>query len=114
MLVCHNLFSVSGPGVPATSLLTPLRAESCSAIGQSSRVAGVVDVELGLGLGDAGAVGVAVELGLGDALGTDDGAADADADGVGLPEAVGRALGEADAAGDADGALELVTGGVPP
>jgi hypothetical protein len=106
MLDCQSLFNVSGPGVPATSLLTALRAASCSAIGQSSNDVGAVDVELGLG--DGAVVGVADALGFGDALGTSEGVA----------EAVGRADGvavvEGDVVGDADGELELATGGVPP
>jgi hypothetical protein len=116
MLDCQSLFNVSGPGVPATSLLTALRAASCSAIGQSSNDVGAVDVELGLG--DGAVVGVADALGFGDALGTSEGVAEADADGDALPEAVGRADGvavvEGDVVGDADGELELATGGVPP
>lgn len=47
--VCHSCFSVSGPGVPAISLLTPLRAESCSSSGQSSSAAAVV---VGVGPGE--------------------------------------------------------------
>jgi hypothetical protein len=112
------LFSESGPGVPATSLLTPLRAASCSAIGQSSNEVGAVDVELGLGDGDAGVVGVADAVGFGDALGAGDGLAEAGADGAALPEEVGSADGvavaEGDAIGDADGEPEFITGGVPP
>jgi hypothetical protein len=116
MLVCHSLFNESGPGVPATSLLTPLRAASCSAIGQSSNEVGAVDV--GLGDGDGAVVGVADAVGFGEALGTSEGVAEADADGDALPEDVGCADGVAeadvDAVGDANGALELITGGVPP
>jgi hypothetical protein len=118
MLDCQSLFNVSGPGVPATSLLTAVRAASCSAIGQSSNEVGAVDVELGLGDGDAGVVGVADAVGFGDALGAAEGVADAGADGDALPEEVGRADGvavaEGDTVGDADGELELATGGVPP
>jgi hypothetical protein len=106
MLVCQSLFNVSGPGVPATSLLTPLRAASCSAIGQSSKLTGAVDVDVGLGDGDAIAVGVADAVGFADALGEDD------ADGEGLADA--RDVGVADAVGDGDGELGLVTGGVLP
>jgi hypothetical protein len=60
---CHSLFSVSGPGVPATSLLTPLRAESCSSSGQSSSV--VIGVLLGEGLGEGDALLEADGLGVG-------------------------------------------------
>jgi hypothetical protein len=116
MLDCHSLFNVSGPGVPATSLLTALRAASCSAIGQSSNDVGPEDV--GLGLGDGVTVGVGDALGLADALGAGEGVAEADADGDALPEDVGRAEGvaeaDADAVGGVDGELEAVTGGVPP
>jgi hypothetical protein len=106
MLVCQSLFNVSGPGVPATSLLTPLRAASCSAIGQSSKLTGAVDVDVGLGEGEAIAVGVADAVGF----------ADADADGDGLPDARDVGVAEADdvVAGDGDGELGLVTGGVLP
>ncbi len=102
MLVCHSLFNVSGPTVPPTSLLTPLRAESCSAIGQSSTVAAVVEVDVGIGVGDAAAVGV------GDAVGF------ADADG--LPDDVALADGKADPDGDVVGEAEgePLTGGVLP
>jgi len=102
------LFNVSGPGVPATSLLTPLRAASCSAIGQSSKLTGAVDVDVGLGEGEAIAVGVADAVGFADA--------DADADGDGLPDARDVGVAEADdvAVGDGDGELGLVTGGVLP
>jgi hypothetical protein len=97
---------VSGPTVPPTSLLTPLRAESCSAIGQSSTVAAVVDGEVGVGVGDVAAVGVA------DALAFADGAADAE----GLPEEVARAVGVGEADGEPVGDTkgEPVTRGVPP
>lgn len=102
MFVCHSFVNVSGPTVPPTSLLTPLRAASCSAIGQSSTVAAVVEVDVGDGV----AVGVA------DALAFADGAADAE----GLPEEVARAdgvgEGDVDPIGDEEG--EAVMRGVPP
>jgi hypothetical protein len=63
-LVCHSFVKVSGPGVPAVSLLAPLRAESCSSSGQSSSVAAGVDVGVDVGagveVGDDVAVAVAV------------------------------------------------------
>ncbi len=73
-LVCQSCFSVNGPGVPATSLLTPLRAESCSSSGQSSSDAVVVPVAVGVGEGEAAPDG--------EGLGDTEGAPDARAAGV--------------------------------
>src|SRR5271166_3390318 len=70
--VCQSCFSVSGPGVPATSLLTPLRAESCSSSGQSSSVGPAVPVGVGLGCGDVLPEADGAGEGLGDAVGEPD------------------------------------------
>jgi hypothetical protein len=66
-------------------LLTPLRAASCSAIGQSSKVTGALEVAVGVADGDGTAVGVADALAfaegvdVGDAFGVGDAFPDADA-----------------------------------
>jgi hypothetical protein len=94
--VCHSFVNVNGPEGPPVSLLTPLRAASCSASGQSSRLAVGIDV----------GVAVAVGVPLGFAVVVDDGDGDGDADAVSEGDGLD---------GDAVDGLELTgRGALPP
>ncbi len=108
--VCHSFVNVNGPEGPPVSLLTPLRAASCSASGQSSRLA--VGIEVGVAVAVGVALGFAVVVDDGDGDGDGDGDAVGDGDGLGLD--VGSVDDVGDDGDDVDG-LELTgRGALPP